>query len=119
PGFGVEHRKCGSPVTIARLAYGAGVDEIAAIFTERPIGGLGLAYGAISGTVGFADLAREHESALKVSVSEERDGDRIGDERGDGVAGADHVFILVERRAVDELDAGEFVEADGTLRQRA
>src|SRR5712692_7446025 len=30
--------------------------------------------------VGFADLALEHETALEVSVSEERDGDGIGDE---------------------------------------
>ena len=119
PGFGVEHGKCSSPVAIAGLSHGAGIDEIAAIFAKRPIRGLGLAHSAISGTVSFTDLAREHESALKVGVSEERDGNGIGDERGDGVAGADHVFILVERRAVDELDAGEFVEADGTLRQRA
>src|ERR1039458_5890152 len=27
--------------------------------------------------------------------------------------------IVVERRAVDELDAGKFVDMDGTLRQRA
>jgi len=33
--------------------------------------------------------------------------------------GADHIFIFVERGAVDELDAGEFVDVDGTLRERA
>src|SRR5271170_6550555 len=117
PSLSVKYGKCGAPVAIARLAYGTGVDEIAAIFAERPIRGLGLAYGAISGTVGFTDLAGEHESALQVGVSEKRDGDGIGDERGDGVAGAHHVFILVERGAVHELDAGEFVNVDGTLRQ--
>src|ERR1700674_4581504 len=69
--------------------------------------------------VGFADLAREHEAALEVSVSEECDGDGNGDERFDGVAGADHVFIFVERGAVDKLDAGKFVNLDGTLRKRA
>ena len=52
-------------------------------------------------------------------MSEEGDGDGIGDQRLDGVVGADHVFIFVERGAVDELDAGEFVEVDGTLRERA
>src|ERR1035437_151230 len=92
---------------------------MAAIFAERPVGGLGLAHGAIAGTVGFADLAREHEATLQVSVSEERDGGGTGDEWFDGVAGANRVFIFVERRAVDELDAGEFVDMDGTLRQRA
>src|SRR5467141_1130649 len=69
--------------------------------------------------VGFADFAREHEAALEVSVSEECDGDGNGDERFDGVAGADHVFIFVERRAVDELDAGKLVDLDRTLRERA
>src|SRR6266481_2422647 len=69
--------------------------------------------------VGFADFAREHEAALEVSVSEERYGDGNGDERLDGVAGADHVFIFVERRAVDELDAGKLVDLDRTLRERA
>ena len=52
-------------------------------------------------------------------MSEEGDGDGNGDERGDGVAGADHVFILVDRRAVDELDAGKFVKLNGTLGQPA
>src|SRR4030088_1527621 len=69
--------------------------------------------------VGFTDFAREHETALEVSVSEECDGDGNGDERFDGVASADHVFIFVERGAVDELDAGEVVDVDGTLRKRA
>ncbi len=69
--------------------------------------------------VGFADLALEHETALEVSMSEERDGDGNGDERLDGVAGADHVFVFVESGAVDELNAGEFVEVDGTLGKRA
>ena len=119
PGVGVEHGEGGAPVAIAGLTDGAGIDEIAAILAEGPVGGLGLAHGAISGTVGFADRAREHETALQVSVSEERDGGGIGDEWFDGVAGADRVFIFVERGAVDELDAGEFVEMDGTLRQRA
>ena len=96
-----------------------GLIEIAAIFAERPGRGLGLAHGAIAGAVGFADRAREHEAALQVSVSEERDEGGTGDEWLDGVAGADRVFIFVERGAVDELDAGEFVDMDGTLRQRA
>jgi hypothetical protein len=52
-------------------------------------------------------------------VSEECDGDWNGDERFDGVAGTDHVFIFVERGAVDELDAGKLVDVDGTLRKRA
>src|SRR5260370_19864386 len=69
--------------------------------------------------VGLADFTREHEAALEVSVSEERDGDGNGDERFDGVAGADHVFIFVERGAVDELDAGKLVDVDGTLREPA
>src|SRR6202158_5499313 len=69
--------------------------------------------------VGFADFAREHETALEVSVSEERDGDGNGDERFDGVTGADHVFIFVERGAVDELNVGKLVDVDGTLRKRA
>src|SRR6266446_2705263 len=69
--------------------------------------------------VGFADFAREHEAALEVSVSEERDGDGNGDERFDGVAGANHVFIFVERRAVDELDARKLIDLDRTLRERA
>jgi hypothetical protein len=119
PGVGVEHGEGGAPVAVAGLADGAGIDEIAAIFAERPVGRLGLANGAIAGAVGFADRARKHEAALQVSVSEERDGGGIGNEWFDGVAGADCVFIFVERGAVDELDAGEFVEMDGTLRQRA
>src|SRR5258707_5376665 len=69
--------------------------------------------------VGFADFAREHEAALEVSVSEECDGDGNGDERFDGVAGADHVFIFVERRAVNELYAGKLVDLDRTLRECA
>src|ERR1700726_1475797 len=69
--------------------------------------------------VGFADLAREHEATLEVSVAEERDGDGNGDERFDGVAGTNHVFIFVERGAVDELDAGKLVDVDGTLREPA
>src|ERR1700681_1392639 len=69
--------------------------------------------------VGFADFAREHKTALEVSVSEERDGDGNGDERFDGVAGADHIFIFVEGGAVDELDAGKLVHVDGTLREHA
>src|ERR1700676_3103805 len=69
--------------------------------------------------VGFADFAREHETALEVSVSEERDGDGNGDERFDSVASADHVFIFVERGAMDELDAGKLVDLNGTLRERA
>jgi len=119
PGVGIEQGEGRAPVAIAGLADGAGIDEIAAIFAERPVGGLGLAYGAITGAVGLADRAREHEAALQVSVSEERDGGGVGDEWCDGVAGADRVFIFVERGAVDELDAGKFVDMDGTLRQRA
>src|ERR1039458_5890151 len=119
PGVGIEYGEGGAPVAIAGLAHGAGIDEIAAIFAERPVGGLGLAHGAITGAVGLADRAREHEAALQVSMSEERDGGGTGDEWFDGVAGADRVFIFVERRAVDELDAGKFVDMDGTLRQRA
>src|ERR1700686_5153345 len=69
--------------------------------------------------VSLADLAREHEAALEGSVSEERDGHGNGDERFDGVAGADHVFIFVERGAVDELEAGKLVNVDGTLREPA
>src|SRR5437660_11292894 len=69
--------------------------------------------------VGFADLAREHEAALEVSVSEECDRDGNGNERFDGVAGANHVFIFVERRAVDELDAGKLIDLDRPLRERA
>src|SRR6202158_3617383 len=69
--------------------------------------------------VRFADFTREHEAALEVSVSEERDGNRNGDKRFDGVAGANHIFIFVERGAVYELDAGKFVDVDGTLRERA
>ncbi|HEX9607671.1 MAG TPA: hypothetical protein VF962_10600, partial [Gemmatimonadaceae bacterium] len=61
----------------------------------------------------------EHEAALEVSVSEECDGDGNGDERFDGIAGADHVFIFVERRAVDELDARKFVDVDRALREPA
>src|ERR1700675_3865565 len=73
----------------------------------------------MSGMVRFPDFPRYHEAALEVSVSEERDGDGNGDERFDGVASADHVFIFVERGAMDELDAGKLVDLHGTLRQRA
>src|ERR1700737_577545 len=69
--------------------------------------------------VGFADFAREHEPTLEVSVSEERYRDGNGDERLDGGAGADHVFIFVERGTVDELDVGKLVDVYGTLRERA
>src|SRR6202140_5683816 len=69
--------------------------------------------------VSLADLAREHEAALEVSVSEERDGHGNGDERFDSGAGPDHVFIFVERGAVDELEAGKLVDVDGTLRECA
>ena len=119
PGIGIEHSKGGAPVAITRLADRAGVDEIAAILTQRPVGRLSLPDGAISGTVGFADFAREHESALQVSVSEEGDRDGIGDERLDSVASTDHVFIFVERGAVNELDTRKFGELDGSLRKRA
>jgi hypothetical protein len=54
-----------------------------------------------------------------MSVSEESDGDRIGDERLDGVANAHHVFIFVERGAMDKLDAREFVELNGPLGESA
>jgi len=52
-------------------------------------------------------------------MSEERDRNLIGDQRLDGIAGADHVFIFVERRAVDELNAGQFLDANGALRKFA
>jgi hypothetical protein len=54
----------------------------------------------------------KHKTALQVSVSEERGRDLIGNERLDRVAGANHVFIFVKRRAVDKLDARE-VHPDG------
>ena len=42
PRIGVEHGERGTPVAIAGLANGAGVDEIAAIPAQRPVRRFGL-----------------------------------------------------------------------------
>src|ERR1035438_9383177 len=68
PGVGIEYGEGGAPVAIAGLAHGAGIDEIAAIFAERPVGGLGLAPGAITGAVG---LLPGSGSAASVSARQE------------------------------------------------
>src|ERR1700688_742801 len=50
-----------------------------------------------------------------MSVPEESDGHGICDERRDGIADANHVFIFVERRAVYELEVRQFVEVNRAL----
>jgi hypothetical protein len=88
-GLGVVSGEGGSPVAVAGLAYGSGIDQVMAILAQRPIGRFRLADGAIRGAVGFADLSLQGEAALQVSVPEKRDGDRVGEERLEGVADAD------------------------------
>ena len=84
---------------------------------ERPVGGFGLADSAVCGTVGFGDFALEDKSTLEMGVAKKSDGDGIGDERIEGVSDADQVLVFVDGGAVDELEAGEFVYADGALRE--
>src|SRR6202140_1228373 len=54
-----------------------------------------------------------------MSVPEESDGHWICDEWCDGIADADHVFILVERGAMNELEVRQFVEVNRALGERA
>jgi hypothetical protein len=57
-----------------------------------------------------------HEAALHVGVAEEGDGAGDVAEGLGGFRGGDDVVVLVERRAVHEVETGDL---DGTFRQRA
>ena len=110
-GVGVVEGEGGSPIAIAGLSDGAGIDEMTPAGFELECPGLGGGTGAKGGAKLFPlrgrGLTVEGEAALDVGVADE--GDRGGAllERRPRVAHAEDVVVFVERGAVSEGDGGK------------
>ena len=70
--FGVEERRGGTPVSVARLADGAGIDHVTSVRPQLQGGRLSLAYSAVFGAKPV-DRIMQKKSALEMRMTKKCD----------------------------------------------
>ncbi len=116
-GFGIEQGEGGTPVAVAGLADGAGVNHVTRIRLQLQRDRLGLPDSAVFGTKAVGTATVGEESALQMRVAEKGERCGVRKERYERVSDGNDIDVFVAGRAVNQLCLREAFEGKRALRQ--
>src|SRR5579859_5885657 len=117
--LGVEERKRGAPVSIARLTHRSRIDQISSRRLQLQRDRFRLSHSAILGAKSVGRCSVGKESALKMRVAEKSQRHGFAYERRERVAHRHDIFVLIIRLTMHQLHARELRKLNLTMRQGA
>ena len=100
--FGVEECRGGTPVSVARLTDGAGIDQVTSVRPQLQTGRLSLAYRAVFGAKPVGRIIQK-KSALEMRMAKKCNQRRRRHEGCERIRQRNNIFIFIEGRPVDQL----------------
>src|SRR5207237_10065885 len=101
--LGIKDGASSTPIAVARLADGAGINQVFGVGNHGQLAGFEILLGAISWAQRLPLVLMGAKASLNMCVSEERHSGIGGTERLVGVAYDNDVLVFIQRRAVATL----------------